>query len=389
MNLKDSLLFMTAGILGVFLGYWLLHAADALILKTHESGDLATWFAASGTILTLGFLINQHTQLRAEQKKEKEERKVEESKQRKELTEERKKREEHEKKQQEMWAQQNEILIFQKYQIHRQEFNAILDRFELKYPDLFVEDRNSLYELIYKTNTPSNCITKVNLDNSNNFNESELSILIQNYNSALDAYKKLNSNNVEHRHSECYRTQLELLFLNLQLRYRKKLMFGDCTEKLGGTIFNVFCPNSNLNATRDLLLSILLFSDNRYTVLNRPNNPTSKTSLNLMSWASGKRAPRVVYLEEREEIISLIVRCSAFFAPLEDKLPKEQYNIHYELYSSLDHAKKLKALVSKENQKQTLTNLSRLTKYALNETSDEVLMSLSNDILDLQCRTAC
>ncbi|MFA0233615.1 hypothetical protein [Vibrio sp. 10N.222.55.C7] len=151
---------MAAGILGVFLGYWLLHAADALILKTHESGDLATWFAASGTILTLGFLINQHTQLRAEQKKENEERKVEESKQRKELAEESKKREEHEKKQQKMWAQQNEMLTFQKYEAHFELFNKLLDRIETeeRFRGIYVfPERTRTYAALFPNNNLSHC----------------------------------------------------------------------------------------------------------------------------------------------------------------------------------------------------------------------------------------
>lgn len=161
MKLKDSLLFMTAGIIGVFLGYWLLHAADALIFKTLESGDLATWFAAFGTILTLGFLIKQHTQMREEQKKEKAERKAEESKQRKELSEERKKREEHEKKQQEMWDEQKDLVHLEKFERHKRLLNEMLDGLE---PRLMVinhfYDRDGIYKACFPDNSYVSCNIK-------------------------------------------------------------------------------------------------------------------------------------------------------------------------------------------------------------------------------------
>lgn len=74
MNLKESLVYFGAGVGGVFFGYWLLVATDRRILSHLEKGDMATWFAACGTILTLAFLIRQHTQLRHEQEQDRAER---------------------------------------------------------------------------------------------------------------------------------------------------------------------------------------------------------------------------------------------------------------------------------------------------------------------------
>ncbi|MCZ8502585.1 hypothetical protein O9853_19395 [Vibrio lentus] len=73
---------------------------------------MATWFAAAGTILTLAFLINQHMQLKSMQDTERAD------------------RENHEKKQQEMWQEQKEMLSFQKFQVHKEEFNKLLDQLE-------------------------------------------------------------------------------------------------------------------------------------------------------------------------------------------------------------------------------------------------------------------
>jgi hypothetical protein len=175
MKLSHSLFYLLAGIIGVYLGYSLLPITDALLFNNLETGDLATWFAASGTILTLGFLINQHTQLRAEQRKEKEERKIEEAKQRKELAEERKKREEHEQKQQEMWASQEKMFTFQKYQNHKSLLLELLRELESQHSVTF-SDKSKFYRKIFIKNNSEYCDVKISL-RSLDFGFSQLGLL--------------------------------------------------------------------------------------------------------------------------------------------------------------------------------------------------------------------
>lgn len=159
MNLKETLVYFGAGVGGVFFGYWLLIATDRHILRHLEKGDMATWFAACGTILTLGFLIKQHTQLREEQKKEKQE-----------LVAERQKREAHERKQQDMWDQQLEMLTFEKFQKHKAAFHSVLDQLENS-PHIKFFDREALYEELFPNNSFESCVTnKANAEFLNKLN---------------------------------------------------------------------------------------------------------------------------------------------------------------------------------------------------------------------------
>lgn len=93
----------------------------------------AAWLGSVGTISTLAFLIYQNTS------------------QAKEIREERQKREAHEKKQQEMWQQQRENLTFQKLQMHKQEFNNLLDELSQRFAITFF-DRTKLYNNIFPNN---------------------------------------------------------------------------------------------------------------------------------------------------------------------------------------------------------------------------------------------
>lgn len=134
MKLSDCFLFLVVGIFGVYLGYSLLPITDALLFKKLDTGDLATWFAAAGTILTLAFLINQHMQLKSMQDTERAD------------------RENHEKKQQEMWQEQKEMLSFQKFQVHKEEFNKLLDQLEKNFPKIKFNDRIYLYQILFPGN---------------------------------------------------------------------------------------------------------------------------------------------------------------------------------------------------------------------------------------------
>ncbi len=173
MKLSDCFLYLFVGIFGVYLGYSLLPIADALLFQKLDTGDLATWFAAAGTILTLAFLINQHRQAWQAQKVEKEERKKAEAEQlkllkeerearerserlqREELKKEREAREGHEAKQREMWEEQVELQRFQKFQFHKSLTDEQLRTIELKYSGRvkFI-DKPRLYSLLFPQNSP-------------------------------------------------------------------------------------------------------------------------------------------------------------------------------------------------------------------------------------------
>lgn len=97
-------------------------------------GAIATVVAAIGTVSTLAFLIHQNRS------------------QAKEIREERAKREAHEVKQQ-------ELLSFQKYEMHKTAFHSILDQLE-KSISIKFRNRESLYESMFPHNNFNKCSIK-------------------------------------------------------------------------------------------------------------------------------------------------------------------------------------------------------------------------------------
>lgn len=120
------------GVLGVLVGSFLAGVfLDRLTSNQLEVGDLATWCAAFGTLLTLTFLINQQYQNHTEQRIE------------------RQQREEHESKQQELFT-------FQKFQMHKSAFHSTLDQLEANLTIRFF-DREALYTGVFPANHFENC----------------------------------------------------------------------------------------------------------------------------------------------------------------------------------------------------------------------------------------
>ncbi|WP_274025608.1 hypothetical protein [Vibrio parahaemolyticus] len=146
MKFSHALIFFVAGIIGVLLGGLFLGLIlDRFFSGELKTGDMATWAAAFGTICTLGFLINQHTQLREMQKREKKE------------------REAHEKKQQEMWASQAKMLTFQKYQNHKELLRELLEELEHEY-SVVINEKSSLYRKLFPNNNSEHCDVKVEMN---------------------------------------------------------------------------------------------------------------------------------------------------------------------------------------------------------------------------------
>jgi hypothetical protein len=332
-------------------------------VSSFEIGDLATWVAAIGTICTLGFLINQHTQLREAQKQEKAERKAEEEKQKRKLQIELEKREDHEIKQQQMWHQQETMLSFQKYQIHRREFDAILDNFERKHPNIYVEDRNCLYELIYKNNSPSNCVTNIPLERCS-VEVSELSVLLKDYNMALGAIKQ--SNSVKHKQvgkMEEIRRFIETLTQNLQLKHKNTPSFGDCCQNKE-VMFNIFELRDTLDATRDLMLSLLQYSENQDIVLGRFPTFLPQFQLNLISWAAGERSPRVVHLDNYSERLRIVVESIQLLVQIRDDITQPYYSIFFDVYRELlAGSEETKNILIDENHQKTIDSLAQVIQH--------------------------
>lgn len=87
----------------------------------------------------------------------------------KELKDERKKREDHE-------AKQQELLTFQKYEMHKTAFHSMLDQLEESLPIKFY-DRESLYESLFPHNSFESCNTKhANIDFLNKITEHYVNI---------------------------------------------------------------------------------------------------------------------------------------------------------------------------------------------------------------------
>lgn len=108
--------------------------AASLALKPFDSqwvSAFGTVLAALGTVSTLGFLVYQNTI------------------QAKELKDERKKREDHE-------AKQQELLTFQKYEMHKAAFHSTLTQLEDD-PHIKFFDREGLYESIFPKNSFEYC----------------------------------------------------------------------------------------------------------------------------------------------------------------------------------------------------------------------------------------
>ncbi|MFM5237606.1 hypothetical protein [Aeromonas veronii] len=106
---------------GVFTGAaWL--AGKSALDTIEAAGSLAT-------ALTLVFLFYQHVQLKERQDKQ-------------------------EDKQADMWREQNEIILFQKYQTHRNEFFSFIGVIEDRYRGVFVfKNKNKLYCRLFPQNS--------------------------------------------------------------------------------------------------------------------------------------------------------------------------------------------------------------------------------------------
>ncbi|WCP69933.1 hypothetical protein LYZ37_18160 [Vibrio tubiashii] len=256
-------LFLT-GIVGVlFGGLFLGLMLDKFYSGELETGDMATWAAAFGTICTLGFLINQHSQLREEQKKEREE------------------REAHEKKQLEMWVEQKERLSFEKFQTHKTMFNGMLKELEKKFEGEFsFYDIDGLYEKLFPANSFLCCQPKIYLGSESENRAGSLK-------DALDAYTFLNKNlddchksSVQYyNHAHSYLGNLLSLSSILHVSFKPNSKYGGMYADLGEKdrlfLLNVFSPLRTAVILENVLKRICSFTGNQGEVVTLSHKETS------------------------------------------------------------------------------------------------------------------
>lgn len=249
--------------------------------NTIEFGDLATWVAAFGTVLTLGFAIRQNRQLREEQNKEKLERKAEENKHKHNLKVERDKREEHERKQQNMWQEQNEHLSFKKFQTHKTMFTEMLHELENKFKDEFYfYDIDGLYEELFPKNGFLSCQTIVNLESAGENRAGSLKDALDGYlflNESLDDCHKYTANSYEHSHK--FLGQLLTLSSNLHIDFKPNSEYGGVYAdiKVGEPWFllNVFSPLRTAIIIEHVLKRLCSFTGNQGAVVSLSHKQTS------------------------------------------------------------------------------------------------------------------
>lgn len=392
MNLKDSLLFMTAGILGVFLGYWLLHAVDALILKTHESGDLATWFAASGTILTLGFLIKQHTQMREEQKKEKVARKAEEIKQRAEIKLERTNREDHERKQQEMWAIQREITSLQKYDAHKKMFHSLLTGLENRFSPLIeFYDKDGLYNNLFPENTPTSCSMVIDVSSESQQSAGTLKNTLVCYEFLEKSLDIINSSPERESYTNAHNLMGHLLSLQSSLRitFKDSNTLGYISPVFDKNVLliNVFDTTKHVRCLEEALERICAFVS-----VNPPHEISHKAGGNyimstLLSFSLEHTQLRgyEMHFGDSENTLRCMYKCYDFFAKPECR-GIAQITLHshqlWELFSQRDDLVAL--LISKTDLHKLLEEFS-LTLESLRKSSDnkEYILHLRKSIREI------
>lgn len=250
MKVSHFFFYLFAGVVGViFGGFFLGLILDRFFSGELETGDMATWAAAFGTICTLGFLINQHTQLREEQHREKLERKVVEKRHQKELCEEREKRETHERKQQAMWAEQNQMLHFQKYQEHKKAFFSHLSYIEeITKGQVEFQYRASLYESLFPDNNFEYCECHIDDVDASAYlrNVLQLTKLVD---EALYSTSVRPRSLFEDIHTLC-----------LELRINVRVLDKGSIEIGEGVQVDFFEPNKSIHLIKHVILELIRFT---------------------------------------------------------------------------------------------------------------------------------
>ncbi|MUK51073.1 hypothetical protein [Aliivibrio fischeri] len=142
-NLIWLVLSAAIGSLSVMIGYLFVPLLiDGQIIRADILGSLGTWAGSIATVGTLIFLIRQNIELREQQEKQQTQQNI------------------NEEKQHEMWKSQNEMLTFQKYELHYKMFNEMLDRIETedRFRGIYVfRERSSAYQQLFPFNNLLQC----------------------------------------------------------------------------------------------------------------------------------------------------------------------------------------------------------------------------------------
>ncbi|NOH82863.1 hypothetical protein F0249_03495 [Vibrio sp. 03-59-1] len=342
MKLSNVFLIFFAGVAGVlFGGLFLTIILPRFFSGELETGDMATWAAAFGTICTLGFLINQHTELREKQQNEKKEFEIE-----------RDKREEHERKQQEMWAEQKETLSFQKLQMHKLEFNNILLELERTNKFEFI-NKTTLYSNIFPINNFKTCETIINLDSE--YRQNELQDIINKFHLLTNSFNSFyNPNTTEDQAYNHLKCLLELAYA-LQVRFKPEPKVGDILydPQLESHTINIFDPIATATQCEMILIKLCDFSGNSLTSSLKYKYGKNFTDAILNLSFHKPQKEDIFISQDGLTITSMLYQCLQYFsessASLNNSFYKTLHECFYkpnEMHSLLSSKAKLIGLVS-------------------------------------------
>lgn len=220
---------VVASVIGCFGGgiliplFWNDHVGNS-----NSLANLGTFLGSIGTLGTLLFLIYQNSQIRLQQSKS---------------------NDDDEKKM--------DILLFQKYQMHRQEFEKLLDQIEEKYKKykLNFHNRNQLYKDMFP---------------ENNFNKTEYYALnfMDATHATFDTFNKcLNRDDYDSNTILLLLEWFEIPFYGLHIRFNQGCTYGDVFnyKKEERTEFNIFEPNKKIAILNDVfsLISTFVFYERK------------------------------------------------------------------------------------------------------------------------------
>ena len=210
--------------------FWEFQAGNADIIAS-----LGTWFGSIGTIGTLVFLIRQNIQIKRQQNRSNydEEKRM-------------------------------DMMLFQKYQMHRNEFDKLLDQLEEKHKksQLNFCNRHQLYKNIFP---------------ENNFNKTEFHApkFMASAHTQLDILNRhLNCDDYTSDSIEQLIQNFGWLFNTLHIRFSLEFTYGDVIYLGEGTDLNVLEPNNKLDTLKDVfsLLCIFVLYENKIEKMGRVKN---------------------------------------------------------------------------------------------------------------------
>lgn len=216
---------VVASVIGLLVGVFLIPLFwNDYVGIFNSLANISTFVGAFGTVGTLLFLIIQNFQIRLQERKSNNDD-----------------------------YKKMDILLFQKYQMHRQEFEKLLNQIEEKHKSskLNFHGRNQLYKDMFPENS---------------FNKTEYHALefMDGTHATFDGFNKLLNSDDHDSNSNLQLLELfETLFYRLHIGFDQECTYGDIFnyEREERTEFNVFEPNVKVAILNDVysLISTFVF----------------------------------------------------------------------------------------------------------------------------------